>query len=67
MAQLSSRVNPVASSTWQMSLAHLKLIILDIIFSKANEMRGKSVNAYELYIVSTLFSNLHIDPDVILR
>ena len=50
-----------------MSLAHLKLIILDIIFSKANEMRGKSVNAYELYIVSTLFSTLHIDPDVILR
>lgn len=50
-----------------MSLAQLKLITPDIIFSKANEMRGKSMNAYELYIVSTLFTNLHIDSDVILR
>lgn len=50
-----------------MSLAQLKLIIPDIIFSKANEMKGKSMNAYKLYIVSTLFTNLHIDSDVILR
>ena len=67
MAQLSSRVKPEASSTQLMSLAQLKLIIPDIIFSKANEMKGKSMNAYKLYIVSTLFTNLHIDSDVILR
>lgn len=43
-----------------MRLAQLKLIIPDIIFSEATEMRGKSV-VYSFYI----FTNLHVDSDVI--